>query len=206
LDISKIEAGQMELNLEWVELQPELDLVIATAEGLVEKNKNKLVCSCSEDVGLLYTDAQRLRKILLNLLGNAAKFTDQGTIEFIVRTESVNDEKKVIFELRDTGIGMSQEQLERIFDRFVQADSSTTRRFGGTGLGLGLVKEFSELLGGEIPVTSEENKGSCFSIAFSGSACNQDNVQPDSEKYLEPMLDVAMQSSSQILIIEDDPN
>ncbi|WP_254567237.1 PAS domain S-box protein [Oscillatoria sp. HE19RPO] len=201
LDISKIEAGKMELYLETFEIQTLLDNVIATAKPLIQKNNNTLESICPPDIGTLYADLTKIRQVLLNLLSNAAKFTTHGTITFEVSrdlcwipqtppnsslgesgdpsgTDStpatpaspVNDDPLgplspcIIFRVTDTGIGMSPEQMNQIFNAFTQADPSTTRKYGGTGLGLAISQRFCEMMGGEISVSSQVGVGSTFTV------------------------------------------
>lgn len=160
LDLSKIEAGRMEVQAEDFDLCALVEEVAGTVEALAERRRNRLVVDCVADLGAMHSDAVKLRQCLFNLLGNAAKFTEDGTITLTVTREA----ETVVFAVADTGIGMSPEQLDRLFRRFSQADASTTRRFGGTGLGLAITKAFATMLGGEIGVTSEAGKGSTFTL------------------------------------------
>jgi len=160
LDLSKIEAGKMELHLEQFDIWPVVSQVVTTAEPLIGNNKNKLILQCSEDIGTMTSDFTKVKQILLNLVGNAAKFTDNGEITLAVS----RDADSIFFRVKDSGIGMTPEQQSRIFDAFIQADSSTTRRYGGTGLGLAICSKFVEMMGGEIKIESELGKGSMFIV------------------------------------------
>lgn len=161
LDISKIEANMMDVSLEVVNLNDLIDETVDTVQPMVAKNGNTLRTDIQANVQTIVTDAQKLRQILLNLLSNAAKFTQSGEIRLLVRQDGDNDLR---FEVADTGIGMTEEQLAKIFDPFVQGDSSTSKNFGGTGLGLALCNQFTQLLGGRLDVQSTEGVGTQFRI------------------------------------------
>src|SRR5215472_4550467 len=163
LDLSKIEAGKLELNPERVNLARLIDEVIGTAGQLAEKNKNRLVVEAQEKLGALTVDPMRLRQILLNLLSNACKFTTQGEVALRVR-KVVDGRNWVEFAVADTGIGMTAEQQAKLFEEFTQADSSTARRYGGTGLGLAITRKLARMMGGDVTVASEPGKGSVFSV------------------------------------------
>jgi len=166
LDLSKIEAGKMELHCETFELLPMIDAVKSTITMMMNKNNNKLEINFQDDIGAVYTDITKLRQILFNLLGNAGKFTKNGTVSLTVATGSNHQANEIIFTIRDTGIGMNEEQLGRLFAPFVQADQSTTRQYGGTGLGLVISKHFSQMMNGSIKVESEEGIGSVFTVSL----------------------------------------
>jgi len=188
LDLSKIEAGKMELELGWVELLPLLHEVAATMEPLLHQRGNRLELRLDPDLGALHADQTRLRQVLLNLLSNAVKFTEDGTVTLRVRRDNgrrttddnpdvVNRRRSsIVFEVCDTGIGISEEQLERLFQPFTQADASTTRRYGGTGLGLAISRHFCRMMGGDILATSALGQGSTFTVrlpAGEGEAVSQ---------------------------------
>jgi adenylate cyclase len=163
LDLSKIEAGKLELSSEVVALSPLIDEIIDTAAHLAEQNKNRLVVEDRENAGQLIVDPMRLRQILLNLLSNACKFTKDG--EVALRVRKVADGANWIeFAVSDTGIGMTAEQQAKLFEEFAQADSLTARRFGGTGLGLAITRKLARLMGGDVTVASEPGKGSVFTV------------------------------------------
>ena len=162
LDLSKIEAGKMEIFVERFALAPLIDEVRATVAPLVQKNGNRLVVEIGPGVDEIETDKTKLRQNLFNLLSNAAKFTDHGTITLGIAQEA----DRAVFTVRDDGIGMTEAQIARLFQAFVQAEASTARTYGGTGLGLALVRQFAEMLGGSIRVTSEPGKGSVFTLTL----------------------------------------
>ena len=167
LDLSKIEAGKLELSPESVSLAPLIDEVIGTARQLAEQNKNRLVVESQDDIGAITVDPMRLRQILLNLLSNACKFTKQGEVRLRVR--KVEDGRSwVELAVADTGIGMTPEQQAKLFEEFTQADSSTARRYGGTGLGLAITRKLARMMGGDVTVTSEQGKGSVFTVRLPG--------------------------------------
>lgn len=164
LDISKIEAGKMELYCEDFEVRPIVDDVATTAMTLVEKNGNHFVIEANEDLGGMHSDMTKIRQILFNLLSNAAKFTDNGTITLSATRTVSEGSDRIVFLVADTGIGVPKDKLEGLFDEFTQVDSSTTKHYGGTGLGLALVKKFCEMLGGSVNVESEVGVGTKFTV------------------------------------------
>ncbi|MEB3826251.1 PAS domain S-box protein [Phormidium sp. CCY1219] len=169
LDISKIEAGRMTLYLERFEVKLLLQEIINTVQPLVQKNRNSLILTCEESVETMYADLMKVRQILLNLLSNAAKFTQNGRITIEVTQEDNREpsspgESLVRFRVTDTGLGISVEQMETIFQAFQQADLSTTRQYGGTGLGLAIARRFCEMMGGKISVQSQVGEGSTFTV------------------------------------------
>jgi signal transduction histidine kinase len=167
LDLSKIEAGKLELNPEPVNLSRLIDEVIGTAGQLVEKNQNRLIVEAQENLGALNTDSLRLKQILLNLLSNACKFTKEG--EVALRVRKVADGRDwVELAVADSGIGMTAEQQAKLFQDFTQADSLTARRYGGTGLGLAISRKLARMMGGDVTVTSELSKGSVFTVRLPG--------------------------------------
>jgi two-component system, NtrC family, sensor kinase len=167
LDLSKIEAGKLELNPQTVQLAPLINEVIGTAGQLAEQNKNRLVVDAQEDLGALTVDSMRLRQILLNLLSNACKFTKAGEIKLAARKVS-NGSSFVEFAVSDTGIGMTAEQQAKLFEEFTQADAATAQRFGGTGLGLAITRKLARMMGGDVTVASEPGKGSVFTVRLPG--------------------------------------
>jgi len=212
LDLSKIEAGKMQLALENYSIAALVHDVVATAQPLVEKNGNLLKVHCAADRDTMYADMTKVRQILLNLLSNAAKFTDQGVITIHVSRHRSADADSICFRISDTGIGMSAEHQMALFQEFTQGNSAANRKYGGTGLGLALSRRFCELMGGTITVESEEGRGSAFTVQL-----------PTTVKYyppepvaqpLEPQLDVqlpslhdtiALPQRSTVLVIDDDP-
>ena len=163
LDLSKIEAGKLELSPESVTLAPLIDEVIGTARQLAEQNKNRLVVDAQENLGTLTVDPMRLRQILLNLLSNACKFTKQGDVTLRVR-KVAEGRDFVELAVADTGIGMTAEQLAKLFQEFSQAEASTAKNYGGTGLGLAITRKLARMMGGDVTVTSEPGKGSVFTV------------------------------------------
>jgi signal transduction histidine kinase len=163
LDLSKIEAGKLELNPEPVNLGGLIDEVIGTAGQLAEKNKNRLVADAADNLGPLTTDPMRLKQILLNLLSNACKFTKEGEVALRVR-KVADGSDWVELAVADNGIGLTAEQQARLFQEFTQADSLTARRYGGTGLGLALSRKLARMMGGDVSVASEPGKGSVFTV------------------------------------------
>ncbi len=164
LDLSKIEAGRMELQLEDFALGPLIEGVVRTVEPLAAKNINQLQVHCDVAIGMLHADPMRLRQALLNLISNANKFTERGTITVHAQQAQENDREWVTIAVADTGIGMTGEQMGKLFQEFSQADASTTRKYGGTGLGLAISKRFCQMMGGDITVASEPGKGSVFTV------------------------------------------
>ena len=157
LDVSKIEAGKIELFIENFNLNEIIDDVILSSEELAKQNKNKLEVEIIDTIGEIQSDRTRLRQIIYNLISNACKFTESGKVT--LSTAYLNDSKD-FFEIavKDTGIGMTNEQVNKLFSSFTQADSSTTRKYGGTGLGLSISKQLSEIMGGSLKVDSEEER------------------------------------------------
>jgi signal transduction histidine kinase/DNA-binding response OmpR family regulator len=166
LDLSKIEAGKMDLTLETVAIRPVVEEVLGTARPLAEQNNNALELDCPEGIGSVHADNMRLRQILLNLLSNACKFAKGGTVRLTVARAEEAGQHWVDLAVSDTGIGMSEEQLGRLFQEFSQADASTTRQFGGTGLGLAISRRLCRLMGGDITVTSAPGEGSTFTVSL----------------------------------------
>jgi signal transduction histidine kinase len=164
LDLSKIEAGRMELQLEDFALAPLIDGVVKTIEPLAAKNGNRVTVNCDGAIKSLHADQMRLRQALLNLMSNANKFTERGTISVDARQGQENGHDWITIAVADTGIGMTPEQMGKLFQEFSQADASTTRKYGGTGLGLAISKRFCEMMGGDITVASEVGRGSTFTI------------------------------------------
>jgi signal transduction histidine kinase len=169
LDLSKIEAGKLELSPESVNLAPLIDEVIGTARQLAEQNKNRLVVEASPDLGTLHVDPMRLRQILLNLLSNACKFTKEGEVSLRARKVG-NGRDTVELAVADTGIGMTPEQLAKLFQEFTQAEASTAKKYGGTGLGLAITRKLARMMGGDVTVTSEHGKGSVFTVRLPAGA------------------------------------
>jgi len=164
LDLSKIEADDMDLHNEELDLGSLVEEVIATAEPLIKKQDNRFTLQMLPQPGRIVADALKLRQSLLNLLSNAAKFTSKGTITLTVMRRQTPQGERVMFEVRDTGIGISEEGLQRLFRNFSQAEADTASRYGGTGLGLALTRRFCESMGGCVEVESQVGTGSSFKI------------------------------------------
>ncbi len=164
LDISKIEAGKAELYLETFNLNDFVREVEATSRPLAAKNTNAFVLEKSDDLGDVHMDATKLRQSVLNLLSNAAKFTQNGTITLAIKSAEVDGEDWIEISVRDTGVGISDENMTNLFHNFSQANSSITAKFGGTGLGLSLSQNLCRLMGGNITLESKLGEGSCFTI------------------------------------------
>jgi PAS domain S-box-containing protein len=166
LDLSKIEAGKMELYLETFEIRTLVDEVVNTVQPLVEKNANRLVVEIPTQPGAMRADLTKVRQMLLNLLSNACKFTEHGAITLTIAREQ--DEalggEAVVLRVGDEGVGMTSAQMDRLFQAFAQAEASTTSKYGGTGLGLAITKRFSQMMGGDVTVLSELGKGSTFTV------------------------------------------
>ncbi len=200
LDLSKIEAGKLELNLEKINVPLLVDEVVDTARPLAEQNKNRLIVDCPRDLPHIEADAMRLRQILLNLLSNACKFTTQGRVELRVAAVAQGEHRFLEFSVADSGIGMTAEQMARLFEEFSQADASTARQYGGTGLGLAITRRLCQMMGGDVTVTSEPNKGSTFVVRLPQSPSAEAEIPADaaSEQTL------AKAGDDCVLVIDDD--
>jgi hypothetical protein len=164
LDLSKIEAGKMDLYLETFDVATLIRDIAAVIQPLAVKNANRLEIVCPETTGAMRADLTKVRQSLFNLLSNACKFTDHGTVTLAVSREASGEQDWLRFSVADTGIGMTGEQLERLFGAFSQADAATTRKYGGTGLGLALSRRLCRMMGGDVTVESESGRGSTFTI------------------------------------------
>ncbi len=164
LDISKIEAGRMDLYLEEFDVPAMVNEVANTVEALVRKNDNTLSVEVDPALGVMQADVTKVRQSLFNLLSNAAKFTHEGEIRLSVRGEPVNDAPGIHLTVADTGIGIPPEKVEHVFEEFSQADETTTRDYGGTGLGLPISRRFCRMMGGDITLESRMGEGSTFTI------------------------------------------
>jgi signal transduction histidine kinase/CheY-like chemotaxis protein len=207
LDLSKIEAGKMDLTLESVAIGPVVEEVLGTARPLAEQNKNALELDCPEGIGSVHADNMRLRQILLNLLSNACKFTKGGAVRLSIARAEEADQHWVDFAVSDTGIGMTEEQLGRLFQEFTQADASTTRQFGGTGLGLAISRRLCRLMGGDITVTSVPGEGSTFTVRLPTEAAPPLPVVETSPAATAPAATSPAASPERrgtVLVIDDD--
>jgi PAS domain S-box-containing protein len=180
LDLSKIEAGKMDLYLETFDLPTMIQEVVATLVQLIEEKGNTLDVRCPADIGTVTADLVKTRQILFNLLSNASKFTENGTVTLVVERAPSAGGDWIYLRVLDTGIGMTQEQVGRLFQSFTQADSSTTRRFGGSGLGLVITRHFCEMMGGGISVASEAGVGTTFTVRLPAEVVVQETAAPAS--------------------------
>ncbi len=197
LDLSKIEAGKMELHLEDFSVPELVEGITAVIEPLAAKNHNRLEIACNPAAGSMHADLTKVRQVLLNLLSNACKFTEHGTVSLNVERESAADTASIVFTVRDNGIGLTSEQLGRLFQDFTQADAATTRKYGGTGLGLALSRRLCRLMGGDVTVESEPGRGSTFTVrlpANLGRAASSEVVQAQAK----------MPRAGTVLVIDDD--
>jgi signal transduction histidine kinase/DNA-binding response OmpR family regulator len=211
LDLSKIEAGKMDLYLEVFPIANLVDGVATTAEPLIKKNGNRLAVECLPESGSMLADLTKTRQCLLNLISNAAKFTEGGVITLAVRRAAGVDGDTVVFEVRDTGIGMTEEQLAKLFQAFTQADSSTTRKFGGTGLGLAITRHLARMMGGDITVSSEPGVGSTFTFSLparapsAGAGTVHGAERPGVAEERSALAEMAAAGAATVLVIDDDP-
>ena len=164
LDLSKVEAGRMDVLIETVDIAQMTQDVSMSVYPAAHRKGNTLTLVNESDVATIETDQSKLHQCLLNLLGNANKFTEDGVITLKVSSSADDSQSWVHFTIKDTGIGMTREQLAKAFEPFTQADASTTRRFGGSGLGLTLTKQFAELMGGTLKAKSRYEHGSIFTL------------------------------------------
>ena len=207
LDLSKIEAGKMELFLEDFSLASLVHEVAGTVQTLIDKKHNQLIVDCPENIGTIHADLTRVRQSLFNLLSNAAKFTEAGTIRLqVARVAGKEGTEDIEFAVSDTGIGMDDVQKARLFEAFVQADASTTRKYGGTGLGLAITRRFARMMGGDVTVHSELGSGSTFTIRIpavvQGTAPLRGRETVTEEMAL-PVADKGRNSGT-VLVIDDD--
>ena len=199
LDLSKIEAGKMDLYLEGFEPAQVVDAAVAVARPLIEKNENTLDVSVDPGIGPMRGDRTKVGQVLLNLLSNAGKFTHGGRVGLSVRAEG----EWVVFEVSDTGIGLTPEQLAQLFRPFTQADASTTRKYGGTGLGLTISRRFCQLMGGDVQVKSVPGEGSTFSARIPLVVAEAQNPEPE-EPAADPSRSSELGPSRLVLVIDDD--
>ena len=210
LDLSKIEAGKMDLYLESFDVGRMVREVSATIEPLIARKHNSFQARVAEDLPPMYADLTKVRQSLFNLLSNAAKFTERGTIELAVGRREINGAPGVEISVADSGIGMTPEQISKLFEPFTQADRSTTRKFGGTGLGLAITRRFVRLMGGDIEVESNPGRGSTFRILlpFSASAPAEGSPDPaaESQDAQSPPITRGTGQFGTVLVIDDDPS
>ena len=208
LDLSKIEAGKADLFIERFPIDDMIRDVITTIFPLIEKNSNQLEVRITDELGDLTADLTRTRQVLFNLISNSAKFTEKGTIIVEAFSETSPDGEMIVFKVRDTGIGMRGDQLSRIFDPFIQADASTTKQFGGTGLGLTISRTFCRMMGGDIAVESEHGKGSTFTVKLPREVKAKQEKAESSLKSVRPKSRgkaAGEYGPNTVLAIDDDP-
>lgn len=206
LDISKIEAGKMDVYNELFDLTAIIKDVIATVAPLINNKENTLELVAKSTLGEVYSDLTKLRQILFNLLSNAAKFTDHGKIQLIVERYTITEKEWVQLTVQDSGIGMTEEQISKLFQPFTQADMSTTRKYGGTGLGLTITQRFVIMMGGEIKVASQAGQGSTFTVILPVIAQDSHDHEHSLSDLLEKRLNniTTPAQGSVILVIDDD--
>jgi len=204
LDLSKIEAGRMDLYLESFEVIPALDEIIATIQPLIEKNSNTIQSNFAPNLSFIYADVTKVRQSLFNLVSNASKFTQNGTITISVNRYQENNQDWFAFQVQDTGIGMTPEQLSKLFKEFSQADASTTRKYGGTGLGLVITQRFTQMMGGDITVDSEFGIGTTFTIKLPAQVVDRSKNLSEASPKLNADVSTIF-TGKKILVIDDDP-
>ena len=205
LDLAKIEAGKMDMYLETINLPDLLKSVEATIKPLIEKNGNRFSVDAELAPTAIVVDLTKLRQILFNLLSNAAKFTHNSVVRLNVYSESTDNREWCVFEVQDRGIGISPEKLEALFDAFTQADETTTRRFGGTGLGLTITRHFTEMMGGAISVTSQVDEGSTFRVRLPSKVELAENDPLILDEEIEDLSVDLPEHAPSVLVIDDDP-
>ncbi|MBD3871731.1 MAG: response regulator [Acidobacteria bacterium] len=205
LDLSKIEAGRVDLFLETFDLHQMLDEAVATVEPLITKNDNRLATEFADNLGTVRMDLTKLRQALFNLLSNAAKFTEGGIITLAAAKELRDGAEWLELSVSDTGIGIREDKLETVFEEFSQADESTTRDYGGTGLGLPISRRFCQMMGGDITITSKLGRGTTFTIELPTQVDAQEavttTVRPE-----QPEAKGVLPGVRPILVVDDDPN
>jgi signal transduction histidine kinase/CheY-like chemotaxis protein len=206
LDLSKIESGKMELFLETFEIRTLVADVESTIHPLMEKNHNALEIHCADGLGTMHADVTRVRQVLFNLLSNASKFTERGAVTLDARRDQAAGREEIVFSVKDTGIGMTPDHQARLFQAFTQADASTSRRYGGTGLGLVISRRICQMMDGDISVESQPGKGSVFTVRLPAAVPGRRTPAPPRPE--APVDAVALPSpaegSDTVLVIDDD--
>jgi hypothetical protein len=202
LDLSKIEAGKMDVFLETFDVKQMIDEVAGTIQPLAQQKSNVFEVLCADDAGTMHSDLTKVRQTLFNLLSNACKFTEKGRVTLAV--EPADGGAGFRFSVTDSGIGMSAQELENVFEAFAQADASTTRSYGGTGLGLAITRSFCRMLGGDVTVTSEKGKGSTFTVELPSDAKTATAALPATDLD-QPSPAKAAAGQPTVLVIDDDP-
>jgi signal transduction histidine kinase/CheY-like chemotaxis protein len=209
LDLSKIEAGKLELQDEEIDVITLVSDLVGAAQPLAARNHNRLVVECPKENGKIHADQMRLRQIMLNLLSNACKFTENGTVSFAVSRQARDREDWIKFAVADTGIGMTPEQISRLFQEFTQADSSTTRKYGGTGLGLAITDRLCKMMGGSIAVDSRPGEGTTFTVILpAGHQAEEQRemtVRTATAARAVVTSAISVNRTNRVLVIDDDP-
>jgi len=206
LDLSKIEAGRMEIYVEPFSVEHLMEEVQFSVQPLIEKNGNTIDIQILNDVGIMASDLTKVRQTIINLMSNAAKFTDNGTVTLTAQRTSESGNDWLRFSIQDTGIGMTTEQLQEIFKEFTQADVSTTRKYGGTGLGLTISRRFCQMLGGDINVESEIDVGTTFTVLLPAQLdATEDEYVMDMPQNVKEQLET-VEAGGVVLVIDDDSN
>ncbi|MCH6551110.1 MAG: response regulator, partial [Planctomycetes bacterium] len=209
LDLSKIEAGKMELYLETFEVGTLLEDVVATIASLVRKNDNTLKIDRDGELGSMHADLTKVRQTLFNLISNSAKFTNAGTITLSAKRERTDEGDWICFGVADTGIGIPPDKIAKLFEEFTQADASTTRQFGGTGLGLAISRRFCRMMGGDVTVESTVGAGSTFTIRLPAEvktdSAKAEAGEPARERAEPARLLAEVERGRSVLVIDDDP-
>ncbi len=205
LDLSKIEAGKVDLNVETFTVSALLEEVVHTAQSLVDKKGNRLeVVEQGDALGEMQSDQTRIRQVLFNLLSNAAKFTENGVITLTAMRETLDERDWLVFAVNDTGIGMNREQLERIFEEFGQAETSTTSKYGGTGLGLTISRKFCQMMRGDISVQSVPGEGSTFTVRLPTEMRRIQRGEADDPAILSTVDQAGMTAEGLLVLVIDD--
>jgi signal transduction histidine kinase/CheY-like chemotaxis protein len=204
LDLSKIEAGKTELFLEAFDVRQMLHEVTTTVRPLVEKNANTLAVEAPADLGAMRADLTKIRQVLLNLLSNACKFTERGTVTLAASREPQDGDgaEWMVFRVSDSGIGMTPPQMAKLFEAFAQAEASTTRRYGGTGLGLAISRRFCQMMGGDITVASEPGRGSTFTVRVPATVAE---ARPEADAGTPRTAASGSGAAGTVLVVDDDP-
>ncbi len=205
LDLSKIEAGKMGLYLETFDIAPMIQNVVDTITPLVEKNANTLEVHCADDLGAMRADLTKVRQALFNLLSNASKFTERGTIALGANREMVDGAAWIKFRVSDTGIGMTPEQMGKLFEAFTQVEASTTRKYGGTGLGLAISQKFCQMMGGDVTVESALGQGSTFTILLPAQVVDPEAAPAPRPEEIPAAAVPTTEGAPTVLVIDDDP-
>jgi signal transduction histidine kinase/CheY-like chemotaxis protein len=206
LDLSKIEAGKMGLHLETFDVAQVIEEMVTTLQPAAAKNANSIHVHLAENVSVIKADITKVRQILFNLLSNACKFTDHGTVSVDVDQIKLDGEDWIQFRVSDTGIGISAKQKENLFQEFAQADASIARKYGGTGLGLAITHRFVQLMKGRIGVESEAGRGAVFTVQLPAQVVVETNESAPSEETSDVSFSEGKTDLNTILVIDDDPS